>query len=205
MGSPRRDFSHCGGFAPAAPRRAWNLVSGSISGLLLSQPVPINGLVSHYLTNYLIGRRPILRRKKHLNKIPITGKIIYPVLAPVSQGYPSPKGRLSTCYWAVRQESKFFRLAWLNRIPIAVASARIKQIWQKIKLIIVNTTLIIYVRSTHKKIDRVITLKLINIYIRYNNQISPHLLNQHQTIILSIRSSSKTCRIMNQSITWLNL
>ena len=37
MGSPRRTFVHCGGFAPAAPRRVWNLVSGSISGPLLNE------------------------------------------------------------------------------------------------------------------------------------------------------------------------
>ena len=36
----------------------------SISGLLLSQPVPIFGLVGRYPTNYLIGRRPILGRAK---------------------------------------------------------------------------------------------------------------------------------------------
>ena len=62
---PRRTFVHCGGFAPAAPRRVWNLVSGSISELLLSQPVPIIGLVGHYPTNDLISRRSILRRNEN--------------------------------------------------------------------------------------------------------------------------------------------
>ena len=161
MGSPRRDFSHCGGFAPAAPRRAWNLVSGSISGLLLSQPVQINGLVSHYLTNYLICRRPILRRKKTFKQKTITGKIAYPVLSPVSQSYPSPKGRLSTCYWAVRHESKFVQLAWLNRIPIAVASARIKQNWKK-----QNT--IRKVQNYTKVIDRICILDK-NLTIKYHH------------------------------------
>jgi hypothetical protein len=32
-----------------------------ISGLLLSEPVPVKGLVGHYLTNSLIGRSPIQR------------------------------------------------------------------------------------------------------------------------------------------------
>lgn len=61
---PRRGCPHCGGFAPAAPpRRAWTRVSVSISGLPLSWPVPIFGLVGRYPpTNYLIGRRPILGR-----------------------------------------------------------------------------------------------------------------------------------------------
>jgi hypothetical protein len=35
----------------------------SISGLLLSKPVPVTGLVGLYPTNSLIGRSPILGRK----------------------------------------------------------------------------------------------------------------------------------------------
>ena len=167
MGSPRRDFSHCGGFAPAAPRRAWNIVSGSISGLLLSQPVQIIGLVSHYPTNYLICRRLILRRTQGTFKQKtITGKIAYPVLSPVSQSYPGPKGRLSTCYWAVRHEYKFIRLAWLNRIPIAVASARIKQIWQILKKLynIVEVHKKEHRRVIHNQLHNTITIKYHHIY-----------------------------------------
>ena len=59
--SPRRAFAHCGVFAPAAPRRAWTHVSESISGLWLSPPVPITGLLVRYTNNNLIGRGPILR------------------------------------------------------------------------------------------------------------------------------------------------
>ena len=59
-GSPYRAFAHCKVFAPAAPRRAWNLVSDSISGLWLSPPVPIIGTVGRYPTVYLIGRSHIL-------------------------------------------------------------------------------------------------------------------------------------------------
>ena len=60
---PYHTCVHCKGFAPAAPRRAWNLVSDSISGLLLSQPVPIIGTVGRYPTVYLIGRSHILWRR----------------------------------------------------------------------------------------------------------------------------------------------
>lgn len=95
LGSPRRDCSHCGGFAPAAPRRVWNLVSGSISGPLLSQPVQITGLVGHYPTNYLICRRPILRRPKPLNEKPLQDISLirycpqFPGVIPVLRvGYP---------------------------------------------------------------------------------------------------------------------
>ena len=61
--SPYRTGVQCKGFAPAAPRRARNLVSDSVSGFLLSQPVPIIGTVGRYPTVYLIGRSRILRRR----------------------------------------------------------------------------------------------------------------------------------------------
>ncbi len=62
-GSPCRTVVQCKGFAPAAPRRARNLVSDSVSGFLLSQPVPIIGTVGRYPTVYLIGRSHILQRR----------------------------------------------------------------------------------------------------------------------------------------------
>ena len=68
-GSPYHTFVHCKGFAPAAPRRAGTSISVSLSGLPLSRPVQIFGLVVRYTANYLICRRPILwhefRRIRH--------------------------------------------------------------------------------------------------------------------------------------------
>ncbi len=61
LGSPYHTFVHCKGFAPAAPRRARVSVSVPFSGLPLSRPLLIFGLVSLYLSNYLISRRLILR------------------------------------------------------------------------------------------------------------------------------------------------
>jgi hypothetical protein len=60
--SPYRTGVQCKGFAPAAPRRARNLVSDSVSGLSLSRPVPIMGTVGLYPTVSLIGRSLILQR-----------------------------------------------------------------------------------------------------------------------------------------------
>jgi hypothetical protein len=40
---PHRSFLQCEVFAPAAPRGVWIRVSESISGLLLSQPVRVDG------------------------------------------------------------------------------------------------------------------------------------------------------------------
>ena len=94
---PYRSCLHCRVFAPAAPRRAWIRVSESISGLLLPQPVLITGLTVRYTGNNLISRRPIQTPLKFQPKnIPVL--MAYPVLSPVSRGYPRHLGRLSTCY-----------------------------------------------------------------------------------------------------------
>jgi hypothetical protein len=97
LGFPRHAFAHCGVFAPAAPRRAWGLVSVPISGLRLPSPVPVVGLVGRYPTNYLIGRRPILGRFR-FQRGGLPAPLAYRVLSSVSRGYPRPEGRLTTCY-----------------------------------------------------------------------------------------------------------
>src|SRR3989338_8965173 len=58
---PYRTCVHCKGFAPAAPLRARVSVSVPFSGLPLSRPVLIVGLVVLYTTNSLISRQLILR------------------------------------------------------------------------------------------------------------------------------------------------
>ena len=61
LGSPYHTSVYCKGYAPAAPRRARASVSVPFSGLPLSGPLPIFGLVVRYTANNLIGRRPILK------------------------------------------------------------------------------------------------------------------------------------------------
>ena len=61
-GSHYHTFVHCKGFAAAAPLRARTLISVSFSGLGLSSPLLIFGLVGLYPTNNLISRRLILWR-----------------------------------------------------------------------------------------------------------------------------------------------
>ncbi len=97
LGSPYHAFVHCKGFPPAASLRTRALVSVPFSGLGLSSPLRITGLVSHYLTNNLIRRRPIHTHRSFDGKC-IPASIHYPVLASVSQGYSRHKGRLTTCY-----------------------------------------------------------------------------------------------------------
>ena len=84
--SPYHTFVHCKGFAPAAPRRARASISVPFSGLPLSRPLRIFGLVSSYLTNDLIRRRPILKHEFKGKDFPIL--FPYQVLPSVSQGYP---------------------------------------------------------------------------------------------------------------------
>src|SRR6185437_6807689 len=64
--------------------------------IILSDQLPIAGLVGRYPANYLIGRRLVHRRlTAFLHRA-------YAVLALVSQGYSPAMGRLSTCSSPVR-------------------------------------------------------------------------------------------------------
>ena len=69
----------------------------------LSGRLPVIGLVSHYLTNYLMGRGPLLQRSKRSFHLMTYAIRSYGALAEVSLGYSPLKGRLSTCYSPVRR------------------------------------------------------------------------------------------------------
>ena len=73
----------------------------------LSGRLPVVGLVSRYLTNYLMGREPIPRRQLAMQRPPFSHSpcrpCAYGVLARVSPGYPPPRGRLLTRYSPVRR------------------------------------------------------------------------------------------------------
>jgi hypothetical protein len=93
--SLRQAFAHCAIFLTAASRRSLGRVSVLMWLVVLSDQLPVIALVSHYLTNKLIGRRPLPRRIAPLLQHKAGD---YEVLAPISRGYPSSKGRLPTCY-----------------------------------------------------------------------------------------------------------
>ena len=78
-------FAHCGIFLTAASRRSLGRVSVPVWLAVLSDQLPIEGLVGRYPANYLIGRRPLPRRLAALARRP------YAVLAPVSRGCPPPQ------------------------------------------------------------------------------------------------------------------
>ena len=81
----RQAFAHCGRFSTAATRRCLGSVSVPVRRVTLSRPLPILGLVGHYPTNNLIGRRPLPRRKTLVRRH-------HPVLPAVSRRYPGPRG-----------------------------------------------------------------------------------------------------------------
>ena len=60
--SLRQAFAHCARFLTAASRRSLGRVSVPVWLAILSDQLPVIGLVSRYLTNYLMGREPFLRR-----------------------------------------------------------------------------------------------------------------------------------------------
>ena len=55
-------FPHCRIFSTAATRRCRIRVAVSSLGAVLSHPLPVVALVSRYLTNKLIGPRPLPKR-----------------------------------------------------------------------------------------------------------------------------------------------
>ena len=96
-----QDFSHWAIFLTAASRRSLDRVSVPVWLIILSDQLPIAGLVSIYLTNYLMGRRFILRLRRFNNCLDAE-PLHYLILASVSRSYVSPKGRLPTRYAPVR-------------------------------------------------------------------------------------------------------
>ncbi len=52
----RQAFAHCAIFLTAASRRSLGRISVPVWLIILSDQLPIVALVSHYLTNKLIGR-----------------------------------------------------------------------------------------------------------------------------------------------------
>ena len=58
---------HCAIFPTAASRRSLGRISVPMWPVTLSGRLPVDALVSHYLTNKLIGREPILDHKSFPN------------------------------------------------------------------------------------------------------------------------------------------
>ena len=64
--SLRQTFVHCARFPAAASRRSGGRVTVPLWPVVLSHRLLVIGLVGRYLTNYLMGRKPLQRRPKAL-------------------------------------------------------------------------------------------------------------------------------------------
>ena len=101
--SLRQAFAHCGRFLTAASRRSMGRVSVPFWLVVLSDQLPVIDLVSRYLTNYLIGRRPLPNRKI----FPLAGAS---GISPPFGGLSLSSGEVPTCYAAVRRSQHFILL-----------------------------------------------------------------------------------------------
>ncbi len=61
--SLRQAFAHCAKFPTAASRRSLDRVSVPVWLIILSDQLPVFGLVGYYSANYLMGRRLVPRHK----------------------------------------------------------------------------------------------------------------------------------------------
>ena len=59
-----RACAHCGRFLAAATRRCLGRVAVPVWLIVLTDQLPVTGLVGHYPTNYLMGRTPRCLRPK---------------------------------------------------------------------------------------------------------------------------------------------
>ncbi len=61
--------AHWGKFLAAASRRSLGRVAVPVCPAVLSDRVPVSGLVRRYHTNYLMGRRPLPERSNELSSV----------------------------------------------------------------------------------------------------------------------------------------
>ena len=85
--SLRQTFVHCARFPVAATRRCRHRVSVTLCPVMLSHRIPVIGLVSRYLTNYLMGYRLLSLR---LAALILRSHAVLPRL---SASYSPPRGR----------------------------------------------------------------------------------------------------------------
>ena len=88
-------FPHCPIFPTAASRRSLDRVSVPVWPITLSGRLPIVGLVGRYLTNYLMGREPILHANKSFDLNNHAVSWSYAVLAVVSNCCPPLAGQVA--------------------------------------------------------------------------------------------------------------
>jgi len=113
--SLHQGFPHCAISLTAASRRSLGRVSVPVWRVVLSDPLPVVGLVRRYRTNYLMGRSPLSQRVAPF-LMRLYSAPAYPVLASLSKRYPRLEGRLATCSSPVRH--------WSIAAPVRLACVR---------------------------------------------------------------------------------
>src|SRR5271169_2234646 len=89
--SLHQGFPHCEKFSTAATRRCLDRVSVPVWLVVLSDQLPVLGLVGHYPANNLIGRSPISKRQ--VLRSPALTLQSHSVLIRLSRRYPPLRGR----------------------------------------------------------------------------------------------------------------
>ena len=82
-------FAHCPKFFAAASRRSGNRVSVSLWLTIFSDQLSVFGLVSRYLTNYLIEREPLLEPRKRVSSPRQGTGIVCGISLDLSRLYPT--------------------------------------------------------------------------------------------------------------------
>ncbi len=95
--SLRQGFPHCAKFPTAASRRSLGRVSVPVWPTVLSDRLPVFGLVGIYPANYLIGRRPIPRRLDfHRSLFPhIFRYVVLSGISPPFEGLSPSRGQVT--------------------------------------------------------------------------------------------------------------
>ena len=108
--SLRQAFAHCARFPAAASRRSRGRVSVPVWLAVLSDQLPVVGLVGRYPANYLIGRKPVYQRPKAFLSRPFDHDSECGITPPF--GGLSPTGRLVA-------------YALLSRLPLSEANPKV--------------------------------------------------------------------------------
>jgi hypothetical protein len=106
--SRRQAFAHCARFLIAASRRSLGRVSVPVWPSVLSDRLPVIGLVGNYPTNYLIGRGPVLNRRS------FTLARLLSITPPFGELFSS-LGVVPTCYSADRHYQSAVLLPLIDR------------------------------------------------------------------------------------------
>jgi hypothetical protein len=107
---------HCRRFSTAASRRSLASVSVPVAGVVLSHPLAVVALVSHYLTNKLVAHKPLFRRRT-ISKPRDASQRRCLVLHGFSTAYPSPEGRLPMPYCPFRHATNSCELSRSTCMP----------------------------------------------------------------------------------------